>query len=74
MFIVYDLDCLSESELWEIAINRYYDSRIRQEAMVRFLFPADYGYTWASERLQSLKKLTQSTNLCHLQMPHTTDL
>ena len=51
------LQGLSETDLWEVATNRQQPRSLRQAAMERWLFPSDYGYAWAGERNQKLKKL-----------------
>jgi hypothetical protein len=50
------LDDLSEDELWDIVMGHQQPRLMRQAAMERWLFPADYGYMWANERLQRLKE------------------
>ncbi len=57
----YRLDSLSETELWEIATAPCTDPLLRESAMLRFLFPADYGYTWAQQRLDRLRALGTTT-------------
>lgn len=50
---------LSEDELWRLANDRACSSTVRQEAMQRWLFPAQFGYSWASERVESARKITR---------------
>ena len=52
---------VSENDLWSLAMNRDCPQQIRQEAMQRWLFPADYGYPWAAERLNRLRQRLQVT-------------
>jgi hypothetical protein len=48
----------SEEELWKLATDRSYSKVVRHEAMLRWLFPADYGYLWAEMRTEIARKLT----------------
>ena len=50
------LDYLSEDELWDLAMSHQQPRRVRRVAMQRWLFPSDYGYPWAGERLQRLRE------------------
>ncbi len=48
-------DCLTEDALWSLATDWRLTSEVREEAMWRWLFPADYGYRWARSRVQRLR-------------------
>jgi hypothetical protein len=50
---------VSEDELWSLAMSRNCPQQVREEAMQRWLFPAEYGYTWATERLIRLRQHCQ---------------
>ena len=48
-------DCLTEDMLWKLATDYREYAAVRQEAMQRWLYPADYGYSWAGDRLQAAR-------------------
>ena len=52
---IHHWDHLSEDALWSLATDWRLAAEIRQEAMSRWLFPAEYGYSWANRRVQSLR-------------------
>ncbi len=54
-FTIRQWDRLSEDELWDLATDRWLDASLREEAMWRWLFPAEYGYWWANHRVQRLR-------------------
>ncbi len=54
-FAIRPWDHLSEDELWSLATDRRLDAEVRQEALWRWLLPADYGYRWANRRVQRLR-------------------
>ena len=49
-------DCLTEDMLWKIAMDERESGFVRHEAMQRWLYPADYGYSWANERLNTARE------------------
>jgi hypothetical protein len=50
---------LSEDELWHLANDRTCSAIVRREAMQRWLFPAQYGYLWATDRVESARKISR---------------
>ena len=49
-------DCLTEDMLWKIATDNRQAPFTRHEAMQRWLYPTDYGYGWAVDRLNSIRE------------------
>ena len=48
-------DHLSEDALWSLATDWRLAPEVREEAMWRWLFPEEYGYRWATLRVQGLR-------------------
>ena len=58
-------DCLTEDMLWKIATNYRESAFTRHEAMQRWLYPTDYGYSWAIERLKVVREAAhQCAGIC----------
>jgi hypothetical protein len=59
---------LTEDDVWALATDLNCPLEVREAAMRRWLFPEEYGFDWARDRINSVREVLRKQHLTQAQI------